>query len=154
MRIKEVYKTFSKGTKTVATAQKQLCGSFLGSGAYRDVYIFKPDDRFVIKIERDISRGNFANVCEWRNYINNKDWVSFCKWLAPCEAITPDGRILLQWRVQREIDDIPVKYPAKIPSLFTDTKRANFGMLNGRLVCCDYSFLVSCDFKMKKAKWW
>jgi hypothetical protein len=154
MRIQDIYQLFGECCRSKTKTKRFLCGQFIGSGCYRDVYIFKPDDRFVIKIERDQSRGNFANAMEWRNYINCREWPAMAKWLSPCEAISADGRIMLQRRVKRSVDGEGIKYPLKIPSLFTDTKRANWGLLNGKFVCCDYSFFSQCDFKMKKAKWW
>lgn len=154
MKIKEVYNIFHYFSANLSATKRNLCGQLIGKGLYRDVYIFSRDDRFVIKIERDQSRGSFANVTEWRNYINNKEWEVLSKWLAPCEAISRDGRIMLQWRVKRLVDGEKIKYPDKIPSVFTDTKRGNWGLLKGKFVCCDYSYFLQCDFKMKKAKWW
>lgn len=154
MRQTEINKLFGITHKSVSAFCEKHCGQHLGSGLYRDVYVFKQDHKYVVKIERDMTTGAFANVTEWRNWINNKDWEAFSKWLAPCTSINETGQILIQRRVKRVIDGMKIIYPEKIPSLFTDTKKFNFGLLNGRLVCCDYSFLVNCNFRMKKAKWW
>src|SRR5687768_12087626 len=143
-----------RAPKRKTAFRKKYCGKKLGSGLYRDVYIFKPDDRYVVKIERNMGTGAFANATEWRNYINNRQWTQLGPWLAPCEAISNSGQILIQQRAVRIVDGGSKEYPSKIPSLLTDTKFFNFGWIGKKFVCFDYSFLLSCDFKMKKVKWW
>lgn len=135
---------------------KELCGEYVSSGLHRDVYVLKCNDNFVVKVERNMKNGDFANVCEWRNYINNKEWDWFEKWLSPCELISIDGRFLIQRRAYHKDKS---EYPKKIPSMFTDTKYKNFGWIGKRFVCLDYSyipfFIVKVGGKkMKKAKWW
>lgn len=143
-----------RAPKTKSAFKKKYCGKKIGTGLYRDVYIFRPDDRYVVKIEKSMATAIFANVTEWRNYINNMSWKRFAKWLAPCEAISKSGEILIQQRVTRIVDGGKKEYPSKIPSLFTDTKYFNFGWIGRNFVCFDYSFLVSTDFRMKRVKWW
>jgi hypothetical protein len=42
-----------------------------------------------------------------------------------------------------------------VPSMFTDLKVQNWGMLNGRLVCHDYGLTcTSLPRSMRAAKWW
>ncbi len=141
---------------SIAKIKKKLCGELLGSGLCRDVYVLKQYPDFVVKIEADMSKGTFANVTEWRNYINNLEWKWFSKWLAPCMLIDTTGRVLIQKRVyHRQRKD----YPKYIPSIFTDLKLSNFGWIGDDFVCCDYSFfpiyfLKVGDSKMKFAKWW
>lgn len=131
---------------------KSICGEKIGSGLYRDVYVLKQNPKYVVKIERDMSTGVFANATEWRNYIDNLEWNWFSKWLAPCEMITETGQVLIQQRVcfhkERKF------YPNHIPALFTDIKVGNFGWIADRFVCCDYSFLLNkVGNKMRTAKW-
>lgn len=144
--------------KTVNQVHKTLCGELLGTGCYRDVYVFKQFPDYVIKIERDMSTGNFANAMEFRNYINNKDWNLLSGWLASCELINVTGSVLIQERVywdgKRRKD-----YPKYVPAIFTDLKLKNFGWIGERFVCCDYSFfpvfiIMVGKNKMKYAKWW
>jgi hypothetical protein len=136
---------------SLRSAMRHVCGEEVGYGLYRDVYLMKQDPRFVVKIERDMSQGMFANVTEWRNYLNNRDDQFIGPWLAPCETITETGQIL----VMRRVRHAPVEaYPNLIPSYLTDCKRTNYGFIGKRFVCCDYSFLLSNTRHMKKARWW
>lgn len=145
--------------KSVNQVHKRLCGELLGKGVYRDVYVFKKYPEYVIKIERDMTRANFANVTEFRNYIQNQDWTFLSDWLAPCELINQTGSILIQERVywdgKRRKD-----YPMYVPGIFTDLKLKNFGWTKkGQFVCCDYSFMTTYIItvgknKMRYAKWW
>lgn len=153
--IKFNHKKFNPLIKKCVTkkdAKKFICGKLLGSGVTRDVYEFKPDPRFVVKIERDQSMGNFCNVTEWRNYIDNRYWKWFAKYLAPCELISWDGVILIQRRI--EFRD-RIEYPIEIPAMFTDTKYSNFGWIGNQFVCCDYAFIPFTlpKKKYKRAKW-
>lgn len=49
------------------------------------------------------------------------------------------------------------KYPAKMPAFFSDFKRTNYGLHNGRLVCHDYgtSLLMQEGLtkRMKSVEW-
>lgn len=129
---------------------KQVCGDILGEGSYRDVYAMKDFPKLVIKIERSMDEANFANVTEFRNYINNRFWLALKDWLAPCWGITSDGVMMIQRRVTFRD---PKHYPALIPSVFTDTKYSNYGWIGKKFVACDYSFLTHSSFRMKKVVW-
>jgi hypothetical protein len=134
--------------------KKLICGKKIGSGVYRDVYVLKQDDNYVVKIERNMNTGTFANVTEWRNWINNKDWEYIKDWLAPIELINTTGNIMIQKRVSLEGKTLE-DFPKEIPALFTDTKITNFGWINDKFVCCDYSFFTTIigSKKYKRAKW-
>ena len=153
MKQSEIIKLFNKNQK-LSLVVKNLCGQHLGSGLFRDVYVFKQDHKWVIKIERDTNNGAFANATEWRNWINNAEFSKMAKFLAPCLTISEYSNVLIQRRVMREIDGCKNEFPKYIPSWFTDTKRGNFGFIGKQFVCCDYSFLRNVDFKMNKAKFW
>lgn len=142
----------------IATIQKSICGELLGRGVYRDVYVLKFNPEFVVKIERDPGTGQFANVTEWRNYNDFKDWDLLKDWLAPIELISETGQVMIQRRVSLE-GKRKKDFPAKIPWPFSDLKYKNFGWLNGRFVCCDYSWFRYPTRKPKEgdlvtAKWW
>lgn len=152
MSQKTVNKLFGNKQWTSEQIRKKFCGKLLGAGAYRDTYVCKQDPKMVIKIEREMSKAIFANVSEWVNYQNLKDWNQMKPWLAPCYGITQIGNVLLQRRVK--ITDNDDLYPEKIPSFFTDRKYENFGFIGKQLVCYDYSFMVHTQFRMVKANWW
>lgn len=128
----------------------------LGAGHFRDVYVLKQNPKYVVKIVRDPSRGSFANVTEWINYINNREWKFLAPYLAECELINETGQVMVQRRVEHRSKK---EYPKEIPALFTDTKYKNFGWIGDRFVCCDYSFIpiyfiVKGKSKFKRVKWW
>lgn len=154
--MKEIDKLFKfiegKNTNEV---KKYCCDKLIGQGCYRDVYSIKGFPNHVIKIERDMTSANFANAMEWRNWINNKEWKWFAKFLAPCQLISATGQVLVQSKV---VHKETKRYPKQIPSMFTDVKYENFGWINNKLVCCDYSFIPFYIIKVgnsrfKKAKW-
>lgn len=131
---------------------KKVCGTRIATGTYRYVYEIKDFPDWVIKIERFPNLYMFCNVCEFRNYINHKNWDNFGEYLAPCEMINITGSVMVQRKVEfRPMD----QYPDKIPSLFTDTKYQNFGWIGDQFVCCDYPFLLLGEkLRMKRALWW
>jgi hypothetical protein len=128
-------------------------GKKIGEGVTRVVYEHRQDPTLVIKIEpRD---DLFLNVMEWRTWYYVEPVKAIARWFAPCVAISPCGRILLQ----RQAEDIPLsrKLPDRMPDVFGDLKRRNFGLINGRLVCRDYG--TNCAIangigtKTRKADW-
>lgn len=141
--------------KTIKQLVKYVCGEKIGSGLNRDVYILKDNPNFVVKIERDMSKATFANATEWRNYIDNRDWIYVRDYFAPCLCINENSQVLVQQRITHK----PRKfYPKYIPGIFTDLKVSNFGWIGKQFVCCDYSFLrfhtVRKNNLMIYAKWW
>lgn len=127
-----------------------ICGRELGFGEGRTVYEcdIRPD--LVIKIETPSH--SFQNQGEWRFWNDWRHDADMRTWLAPCEAISPCGTVLLQQRTQ----PIPREhYPKRLPQFLTDTKRSNFGLLEGRIVCHDYGLVVSeVATDMVEAEWW
>jgi len=118
-------------------AKAILCGDKLGEGTTRRVYVCRLNEQYVVKVE---PRGTaFQNVEEW------KAWWWACghqkrHWLAPCEFISPCGLILIQQRVT------PLRrgeHPRTIPAWLADLKKENFGMLDGKVVACDYGTVLS-----------
>lgn len=127
-----------------------FCGAQLGKGSSRIVFELKDYPSFVIKIEH--AKFAFANVTEWCNYHYFKDYKAIGKYLAPCISISENGRFMVMLKVEHK----PVKeYPKRLPYMFSDTKRNNYGFINGEFVCCDYSFLIlGYDAsKMRTVKW-
>src|SRR5882762_7886250 len=108
-----------------------ICGPLLGEGTYRKVFESKyARSKEVIKLD---NMGNFSNVLEWDTWNELKD-TSIGKWLAPCYAISDHGVWLVQART------IPMRegeFPKRVPAIFADIKRANWGLYEGRPVCHD-----------------
>lgn len=134
---------------TFEDAFNLLCGDKLGEGISRTVYECRLRPELVVKVESGVDR-RFANVFEhafWQDY---RHQPKVAQWLAPCERISPDGRILLQ----RRADPLARGYelPEKLPTFLTDHKESNFGLIDGRLVCLDYAITVlNPSIVLKKA---
>lgn len=133
-------------------AKWMLCGELIGRGSARETYHCRANDQYVIKIET--RGGSFQNVAEWDiwNWLDGSNPMA--KWLAPCQYISPCGLILMQRKVE------PVRraeLPKRLPEFLTDLKPENFGMFDGRLVCCDYgtvgSALRRTSTRLVKAEW-
>ena len=152
LRFNDFEKLFNR--LSVQEIRKKFCGLRIGKGSSRSVYIFKPDDRYVVKIEKMGRDRYFANIREHSNWDYNYEWKRMSRWLAPVVWISIDGGIMIQQRAEREIDGNNNQYPAKIPSLITDRKRANFGWIGDQFVCVDYPYLLNISFRMTKAEYW
>lgn len=125
-----------------------FAGELLGEGIHRKVFAHRQDPTLVIKVEQ--GAGCFSNIGEWDAWMCWGD-APQGRWLAPCVALSPRGSVLLQRRVQPLR---PEELPAQLPSFLTDTKAANFGMYQGRVVCCDYgSLITSLNSRMRKVHW-
>lgn len=129
------------------------CGEPLGEGIGRHVFVYGLDPSMVIKVE--MASHSFQNIIEWETW-NQAQGTKSEPWLAPCRRISPCGIFLIQDRVEPlrpEFEDTPV------PRFLTDFKRSNYGILNGRLVCCDYGTNLllnhgSVSPRFKKPEWW
>lgn len=136
-------------------AFNMLCGDKIGSGVYRDVFRCKLRPDLVVKVERETEYRDFANVREMRFWCDNQDCTAIAKWLAPCEFLSPDGRVLLQKKATIVTEDDLANLPKQLPAFLTDTKFGNFGWLNGKLVCVDYASVISnVSTRLRKADWW
>ncbi|HYH16126.1 MAG TPA: hypothetical protein VD794_12945 [Flavisolibacter sp.] len=130
-----------------------LCGEKLGKGIHRTVYECKIRPDLVVKVEHEENYRFFSNVFEQKFWDDNQNYKKVADWLAPCEYLSPDGRILLQRRVKivTEVD----KLPDKMPSFLTDFKPSNFGFLNDKLVCVDYALVIdNPNIRLKKVFSW
>ena len=129
-----------------------MIGTFIGEGIARKVYHCRLNIEYVCKIETKAH--SFQNVSEWETWL----WVRGNKylepWFAPCFHISGGGTVLIQ-RYCEPLRDADL--PKQLPSFLCDLKRENFGMLNGRIVCCDYgtshSSIRVASRKLVKAKW-
>lgn len=128
-----------------------LCGDKIGEGIHRTVYECRIRPDLVVKVENADFR-YFANILEHKFWSDHQYYDKVARWLAPCETLSPDGRVSLQKRADplRSTDTLP----EKVPGFLTDLKRENFGWLGGRLVCLDYAmFVMSPNVRLKKAHW-
>lgn len=132
-------------------AFNMLAGKKIGGGIHRDVFDCKIRPDLVVKVEYETDYREFINVREMNFWCKYQDNKAIAQWLAPCEFMSPDGRILLQKRVE------PVPrhmLPEKLPHFLSDIKQDNFGLIDGRLVCVDYGYVeTSASTKLVKATW-
>lgn len=138
---------------TFKDAFNLLCGSLIGQGQFRQVFECTLNSDYVIKVEVENIDGwrSFHNVLEvefWREHQYNDD---IAPWLAPIHSWSPDMRVIAQRRVTRIPDE---QLPKKMPKFLTDVKPGNYGMLDGRVVCCDYARTVSAiPLSKRKVEW-
>lgn len=129
-----------------------LCGEKLGSGIHRDVYECRLRPELVVKVEIACDWRYFANVQEMKFWSDNQHFAKVANWLAPCEYMSPDGRILLQRKVRiaTEADDLP----KQVPGFLSDLKPCNFGWLDNRFVVVDYAMTIDRpNLRLKAANW-
>lgn len=134
----------------------RLClGPRLGGGISREVYVWGPDPRYVIKLTRPEARCSNQNTMEWETWRQVMHYKPAACWLAPCWMISRGGGALLQRRTR----PIPrSRLPTHVPRWATDLKPENWGLLNGRPVMHDYGLTLmlsrgSQTSRLKKADW-
>lgn len=145
----DILKLLGKNTySSMKKFKKKYCGKKLNSGCTRVVYEFKPDRRYVVKIQ--YKDGHLHNSAEFLMWDSN--WCSpFQDMLAPCLWISNSGRILIQRRVSFRQK---YRYPDTLPSCFNDHKFTNYGWIGKRFVCCDYAGLKIKMGRLRKINWW
>lgn len=111
-----------------------MLGECIGTGIGRAVFEVAFNEHIVAKVENRAR--SFQNVAEWLLWQDVADTAAR-KWFAPCHGISASGIVLIQART----DPIPRDRKVKVPDWFTDNKRANFGLYEGRVVCHDYGYL-------------
>jgi hypothetical protein len=124
----------------------------IGTGQYRHVWSSELNPGRVLKVEMNDCA--FKNVMEWEVWQAVKD-TKFSRWFAPCYAISPVGVWMVQHRTT-PLDHID-QLPKRIPAFFTDLKPNNWGLIDGRVVCHDYSNHLMLEEgmtkKLKQARW-
>ena len=113
-------------------------------GRTREVYVYRPNEKWVIKIEC----ASTFNNCYEHNIWCAANGTIWAKWFAPVHFIAPLGRALVMTRTRPPRKGDP-PFPKSIPNFFTDVLYRNWGILNGRWVCHDYgdSDLLTIGFK-------
>lgn len=121
-------------------------GDRLGSGSYRHVFELRTDPTCVVKVEH--SGVEFCNVVEWQVW-KAVEHTPVEEWFAPCLSIDLLGLALIQKRTRPFVDEAHFREElsrtrglsdSELPPFFDDIHFANFGMLDGRVVCHDYGF--------------
>lgn len=139
-----------------------FCGERLGGGIGRQVYVLLTDPTKVVKVETEAY--SFQNALEWATW-KEATGTKLERYLAPCHFISPCGIVLIQSRVQplptaeeEKVAGTDVLKGVKLPRFLTDFKRANYGILNGQVVACDYGTNMAITYgatgHMKKPDWW
>lgn len=137
---------------TYEDAFNLLCDKLLGEGIHRKVFECRLRDDLVVKVEAETDWRYFANVLEMRFWNDHEHYKKVADWLAPCEYLSPDGRILLQRKASPIVDRSAL--PEQVPAFLSDLKPENFGMLDGRLVCLDYAMTIpNPSTRLKKVDW-
>lgn len=109
-----------------------ILGAKLGSGCYRDVYVYKPDPTKVIKVATS-AEGIEHNTLE-RN-VFNKLTDTQVKYFAGIYLSSKFNTFILQDRV----DPLPTTQDIHFKMLdMHDIKRSNLGMIGKRVVIIDY----------------
>lgn len=118
-------------------------GDKIGSGASRDVFDVVHDESIVMKVET--SGRTFHNQTEWLIWREMKAWP-ISDWFAPCVEIDSYGNAMFQkktepFKCDRDFKAALMKTRGGvIPDVLQDIHYANFGMLDGRVVCHDYGY--------------
>jgi hypothetical protein len=129
-----------------------VMGDKIGHGAYRTVYEFPLRKNTVIKVAADYETSNLLEWAVWQAVKN----TPYKKWFAPCMEISRCGHFLLQKRIK------PIKagdkLPKKIPAVFNDIKKENWGWIGKQLVCHDYQSIdraydFAFNVNMKEVNW-
>ena len=118
-------------TPTLDQLRDFLLGERLGFGVDREVYVYRPDPRLVIKLQ--VGEYDFQNVAEWNLWVNAS--AALRKHLAPVHDISPTGAVLLQARCEPCPEHL---IPAKMPKVLADLHKDNLGLYEGRPVAVDY----------------
>lgn len=146
----------SLGARDEPCVFRDLQGLFtecVGFGENREVWKVRGRDDIVAKLETSGDR--FQNISEhlvW-NLVQDSPQA---KWFAPVEWIGASGSVLFMKRTMPVQAD---QFPRRVPDFFTDLKRRNFGMLDGKFVCHDYGILhrfiaLGLLAGTRKAEWW
>lgn len=138
-----------------------FCGEKLGEGVSRTVFVMRMNPTKVIKLDK--GDGRFQNIMEHKTWKDAEGTV-LEQYLAPVLDISANGKVLIMERVM----PLPSIHEAKqgaskflknvmIPDVLTDHKPENYGILKGKVVCCDYGSCLALNhgavkMKLRKAR--
>lgn len=133
-----------------------LVGEKIGQGQSRMVFQHNVDPDKVVKLACN-GDGVLANSIEWTIWQEVQGlkgplaWVK--DWFCPVHRLSGNSNVIVMSKTA------PVRLeemPKEVPTFLSDIHMANFGWLDGRVVCHDYGFiygLISYKKKFKKAAW-
>ncbi|HEX2099082.1 MAG TPA: hypothetical protein VHF69_00380 [Candidatus Synoicihabitans sp.] len=116
---------------------KACLGAQVGEGVYRTVFECALAQELVLKIAKHEITWNFANVQEFTVW-QAVQFTEMAKWFAPCVDVSHGGLVLIQRKTEKVRAEELRRLLPKVPRFFTDLKAANWGRLDGRIVCHDY----------------
>lgn len=130
-----------------------ICGEDLGKGAFRAVYEYNLDPRYVVKIEPQNTNCNMVEYLIWEEVKGLTGKLAWVKdWFAPVKWISPNGRVL----VMQKTKERKKAKPESVPAFLWDVKDDNFGWIGDKYVCHDYGQFynfINYPSKMKKVDW-
>lgn len=128
-------------------AHDMLCGPLLGTGSARMVFRNRFDETKVVKIAIN-DFGVSQNIEEFHTWSSVEYVAKINSFFAQCYHVSTYGTVL----VQEYIPDIPPGV-YKLPSIFTDLKAENYGLVRGtktnQVVCRDYGLHLMREQGMK-----
>jgi hypothetical protein len=130
-------------------AHALLVGEQLGKGATRRVYALKHNPNLVLKVE--YAARQFCNVAEYEIW-KEVAGTELEKFFAPVVDIDVWGGALLMMRTKPITQREFIRHVNQLPRFMCDTHWANFGKLNGRIVCHDYGYHVAIAEAVKSRK--
>ena len=129
-----------------------MADRLISNGISRNVYTSSVFPDCVVKVEEDACM--FQNVMEWQTWGKVRG-TALEKWFAPCKWISPNGSVLI---MKKTTEPAEKHYLKQLPVFLTDTKRSNYGMYQGRLVCHDYGTSLLMEYgmskRMRNVEWW
>lgn len=120
-----------------SSIERLVLGEYLGEGVSRQVFAYRPDpDTYVVKVQKEAAEEDldFQNIAEWTLWCEASGPLK--ELLAPCYSLSPCGGALIQWRAETPCPTHLI--PKRLPKVLGDLHRANFGVLEGRVVVTDY----------------
>jgi hypothetical protein len=142
-------------THSITTFKNKFCGDIIGSGVYRKVYEFLPNNKFIVKVQPAPAFQNQLEYMIWRE-IKGNYWYN--RWFAQVLWMNEKGTILVM-RKARPVrnQNHPTYKSMKIPHFFSDIHSGNYGWIGKRFVCFDYGNTPITKgwnlLRMRKLKW-
>lgn len=109
-------------------------GAKVSEDEFRTCYELIGQPHLVVKVEK--TEGTFFNITEWQMW-STLQFSEHGILFAPCRRISPSGHILIQERTAPLPEGFTL--PHGLPDFFSKSTINDFGSIEGRLVCHNYS---------------